>query len=207
MRYTIRSGDTLEQIAAAHGTPLEVLLSANPQYGTNPAVVHAGDVVMIPNVAPDSSENTQVPRGVRGWLLLLVAGMTVLGPLSGIGGIHDDFRLTESQYPALASLEEWAAFKSATWLTFLCVAAVSFYGGWGLASGNNWSVVKRAKAILWVTGPVALIVMGMLIPIMTFGADAVDPRFIPLLIASAAAAGIWTAYLSRSKRVRNTYGR
>jgi hypothetical protein len=206
MQYTIRSGDTLAQIAAAHGTPLEVLLSANPQYGTNPPVVHAGDVVLIPNVAPDSNENTQGPRGVRGWLLLLVAAMMVLGPLHGIGRIHQDISMAESQYPGLTSLEEWAALKSATWLTFFCVAALSFYGGWGLASGNNWSVVKRAKAILWITGPVASIVMGVLIPLMTFGVDAVDPRFIPLLIAAMAGPAIWTAYLSRSKRVRNTYG-
>ena len=36
MRYTIRSGDTLSRIAAAHGTSLQVLLDANPQYRDRP---------------------------------------------------------------------------------------------------------------------------------------------------------------------------
>ena len=32
MRYTVRPGDTLSKIAAAHGTTLEALLGANPRY-------------------------------------------------------------------------------------------------------------------------------------------------------------------------------
>ena len=34
MRYTVRPGDTLSKIAAAHGTTLEALLGANPRYGS-----------------------------------------------------------------------------------------------------------------------------------------------------------------------------
>jgi hypothetical protein len=59
--------------------------------------------------------------------------MMVLGPLLGAGRISADFASAERQYPLLASSDEWNTFKSVTWWTFLAIAALSFYGGWGLA--------------------------------------------------------------------------
>lgn len=145
------------------------------------------------------------PSGVGGWLLLLVIGMMVLGPLLGAGRIGADFMMADHMYPGLDTLE-WRIFKSATWLVFLGLAALSFFGGWGLARGKDWFVVTRAKAILWVTGPLASLVMGVLIPIITFGDwNAVNERFVGTFIGSIGAAAIWTAYLAKSKRVRNTY--
>lgn len=49
MQYTIRSGDTLSRIAAAHGTTLQALLEANPRYRTNPNMIRVGDVILIPS--------------------------------------------------------------------------------------------------------------------------------------------------------------
>jgi hypothetical protein len=49
MQYTIRSGDTLSRIAAAHGTSLQVLLDANPQYRDRPGVIRVGHVILIPS--------------------------------------------------------------------------------------------------------------------------------------------------------------
>ena len=51
MHYTIRSGDTLSRIAAAHGTSLQVLLDANPQYRDRPEVIRVGDIILIPSGA------------------------------------------------------------------------------------------------------------------------------------------------------------
>lgn len=146
------------------------------------------------------------PFGVGGWLLLLVIGMLALGPLLGAGRINADFMMAERQYPNLGSLAEWYAFKRATWWAFAVVAAISIYGGWGLVSSRDWSVVNRAKVILWLTGPIASIVLAIFIPLAVFGkTEAGDPQFIGAFIASVIAASIWTAYLSKSKRVRNTY--
>lgn len=146
------------------------------------------------------------PSGVGGWLLLLVTGMLALGPLLGAGRIGADFMMTENQYPNLVSLAEWNAFKRTTWWAFTVVAAISIYGGWGLVSSRNWSVVNRAKVILWLTGPIASIVLTIFIPLVVFGKTGdSDPQFIGAFIASVIATSIWTAYLSKSKRVRNTY--
>ena len=146
------------------------------------------------------------PSGVGGWLLLLVIGMLALGPLMGAGRINANFMVAEHQYPNLASLAEWNAFKSTTWWAFAAVAAISIYGGWGLMSSRDWSVVNRAKVILWLTGPIASVVLAVFIPLVVFGkTEAGDPKFVGAFIASVIAASIWTVYLSKSKRVRNTY--
>ena len=149
--------------------------------------------------------------GVNGWLLLLVLKMTVFGPLFGAGGLYSEFSSVELQHPTFASLDAWKTFKLATWGTFVLMAGLSFYGGFGLSRGKDWSVVNRAKAILWITGPGSMVI-GVLILIMTTGKAAavvvvVGPQFIATLIASVIVAGIWTVYLSKSKRVRATYGR
>jgi LysM repeat protein len=52
MQYTIRSGDTLSRVAAAHGTTLQALLNANPRYRDNPGVIRVGDVILIPSGDP-----------------------------------------------------------------------------------------------------------------------------------------------------------
>jgi Protein of unknown function (DUF2569) len=144
--------------------------------------------------------------GVGGWLVLLVAGMLVLGPLFGTLQLGAQFNALERQYPALVSSDAWSRFKTASWVTFLVIAALNIYGGWGLARGKEWSVVTRAKVILWISGPLGSLVMGVLVPIITLGrASAVDSRFVGSFLASVIAAAIWTTYLSRSKRVRITY--
>jgi hypothetical protein len=58
----------------------------------------------------------------------------------------------------------------------------------------------------WITGPVTSTVLALITPLMIFDeAEAGDPQFIGALIGSIIVASIWTAYLSTSKRVRNTY--
>ena len=47
--------------------------------------------------------------------------------------------------------------------------------------------------------------MGLIVPVVTLGTDALDSQIVVAFIASIIVAGIWTAYLSKSERVRNTY--
>jgi hypothetical protein len=153
-----------------------------------------------------SAANSPGPKGVGGWLLLLVAGMLVLGPLLGAGRIAGNIFAAENQFPELKASTSWGTYTSMTWLIFLAVAAASVYGGWGLLRGKDWSAVSRAKWILWITGPAASLVLGVLVPKMALGEWGVDAKVVGGLIASVIATAIWTTYLSKSKRVRNTYG-
>jgi len=145
--------------------------------------------------------------GVGGWLLLLVVGMMVIGPLVNVAQLSAEIRETEIQYPYFVSLGQWNTFKMTFWMTVLITSAMSIYGGWGLIRGRDWSSVRRAKVILWLAGPVAMIIAGMVIPFIIFGeSDARNPKFLQELLRSVIVVSIWTAYLSKSKRIRNTYG-
>lgn len=128
-----------------------------------------------------------------------------LGPLMGAGRINADIMSVESQYPNLVTVAEWGTFKSLTWWSFLVVCCLSFYAGFGLATGVDMSVVKRAKVLLWITGPAASIVMGLFIPLVVFGEIDPDPQFFGAFIVSVISAAIWTTYLSKSRRVKATY--
>jgi hypothetical protein len=171
----------------------------------------SNNLLQVPEPENQSGTKTQIkkkpgPTGVGGWLLLLIVGMMILGPLLSAGHINAEIMMAEREYPGITSFEKWQTYKTITWLVFVAVATMSFYGGLGLAGGKDWSVVTRAKAILWVTGPGSSIVMGVLIPFTIFGEfNAMDNQFLGAFIGSVLAAAIWTIYLAKSKRVRNTY--
>jgi hypothetical protein len=146
---------------------------------------------------------------VGGWLLLLILGLVFLGPLLGAGRINADFMGAESQFPNLKAVDSWATLKLATWLVFLPVSCLSVYAGYGLLKQRDLSVVRRAQIILWVIGPIASLIIGGLLPIAIFGEVGANPQFIGgfvgSFVASVIVASLWTAYLSRSKRVKATY--
>jgi hypothetical protein len=153
------------------------------------------------------NEKDNGPHGVGGWLALLVAGMVVLGPLLSIGRTYGEFAAAEREYPALAQVAEWTSFKTVEWVALLIFCIISIYGGLGLATRRTPDAVSNAKLVLWFNYPISIIVTGMIIPaIMITGSGEEVAMAIPSLIASLIAVGVWTAYLNRSKRVRNTYG-
>lgn len=156
-----------------------------------------------PPVAPEKYKLS----GVGGWLLLLTLGLMLLGPLTSVGRINSDFMTTEATYPALKGLAVWSTYKTATWWVTLFVCGASFYAGLGLVRKRTRAVVNRAQVLLWVIGPVASIVLGVVIPALVLPTSAgPGSQFLGALIVSAIGAGIWSTYLSRSKRVAATYG-
>ncbi len=153
------------------------------------------------------SNRNDEPHGVGGWLALLVAGMLVLGPLLGVGRTYGEFASAEREYPALAQVAEWSSFKTAEWVALLIFCAISIYGGLGLATKRTPDAVSRAKLVLWFNYPISIVVTAMIIPATMIPDSGKEAAMaIPSLLAALLAVAIWTAYLNRSKRVRNTYG-
>ena len=154
---------------------------------------------------PRSNVETEL-KGVGGWLKLLIIGMTVISPLMGAGYLNSDFIALEKLMPDIVEIDKWIEFKRTTWLVFLLFAAISVYGGLGLAKNIEWSYVNKAILILWVSGPIGTIVIGIAVPIFVFGdGKTVDQGIVGAVISSIIGASIWTAYLKLSKRVKNTY--
>jgi len=172
------------------GSPAGLRDSSAEARGQRPSRTQSGPTV-----------DDTVPTGVGGWLLLLVAQMLVLGPLFAIGGGYGYLTAAEYQFPALASDNDWKTLKLVVIGVSVGIAMITIYGGWGLARGSDWSAVKRAKAILWIIGPGGLLGLGTLLAV---SGESVEELVSPF-IASVATTAIWTAYLSKSKRVSNTY--
>lgn len=146
------------------------------------------------------------PSGVGGWLLLLIVGLMILGPLLSAGVIGSGFQGIERQYPNIVGVAKWTNYKTCTWVAFGIFAAIAFYGGWGLLKGRDWSVVERARKILWIINPFATIVTSAIIPYSIIGESGVDgPSVLGRVVSSSLVAWVWSSYLKKSVRVRNTY--
>lgn len=146
---------------------------------------------------------SQGPTGVAGWLLLLVLGLVLFGPLLGFGQMNNGFHDAESRYPALITMGKWNQYKVTTWAFFCLLSTMSVYAGVGLMKFRTPLIVRQAKMILWLIGPVEVLTFQIALPLVFGGAHENDP--IQFLVSSVWA-GVWTLYLSNSKRVRSTYG-
>jgi hypothetical protein len=143
--------------------------------------------------------------GVGGWLKFLVIQLAVLGPLVGAAQLFGSIQGAEIQNPILINSSDWERWKTVTWWTFGVIICISFYGAWGLATGKDITVVKRAKAVLWIIGPLGCWLMWLVIPSITSGTLNATTEFWASLISSVISASIWTAYLSKSRRVCATF--
>ncbi|MCB2066536.1 MAG: DUF2569 family protein [Erythrobacter sp.] len=146
------------------------------------------------------------PSGVGGWLALLVAGLLVLGPLLSLGMTSGELGQAEYTNPQLVGSPVWEQVKFITWIAWFTQAVLSVYAGYRLTRDFTPSAVRYAVAILWFNNiGINILSFGALALIPSLDATAAVGEMVGSLIAGVVPAGIWTAYLLRSKRVRNTY--
>jgi hypothetical protein len=154
-------------------------------------------------LAPAKPKRTGVGAvGIGGWLALLVVWMAVFRPVAGV------YMLSMLQAHSLADpliLENttWLINTSTFWIVFLGVAALSVYGGLRLWRDRSPAAVKTAIVILWIYSPVAA--ADLLIARAFLEGRVPWPNAVTTIGINLAIAGVWTVYLKRSKRVRNTY--
>ena len=147
--------------------------------------------------------------GVSGWLGLLVVGLMILGPLMGLGQLSNEFHEAVEQFPQLANNPQWQNYKQVSWLIFTTSAAISFAAGYRLWKIHFPESVRFAILALWLAGPLGNSLY-VIAAITIFGNNAGGGAIAQMIggtISSLIAAGVWTAYLMRSARVRNTYKR
>jgi hypothetical protein len=140
--------------------------------------------------------------GIGGWLALLIAWMVVFRPVAGV------YMLTMLQAHSLAdpiALESngWLVDTSTFWLIFLIVAALSIYGGLRLWRDRSPAAVRTAIIILWIYSPIAAV--DLLIARAFLEGGVPWPNAALTVGMNLAIAAVWTVYLKRSQRVRNTY--
>ncbi len=142
------------------------------------------------------------PAGVGGWLAFLIVWMVVLRPLAGIILLNQ--MQTESlENPAILENGNRLVNPSTFWIIFLIAAALSVYAGLRLWREHSPGAVKVAIVTLWIYSTAAaadlLIARAYLEGVVSWANVATTAA------SNLAIAMVWTLYLLRSRRVRNTY--
>jgi hypothetical protein len=139
-------------------------------------------------------QSTNMPgapiRGVGGWLGLLTASLLVLGPLLNAGLIANELEIYQagqplSEHPSSVALMVWAYFAF--------YAILSVFAGYRLSKHFNPATIPIVLTCIWLP-----IVLECGLMFVSVSPDAA-------IFRSILWASIWTAYLLRSKRVKNTY--
>lgn len=161
------------------------------------------------NMRSAKTEKIKPPlRGVQGWLLLLVIGLVCLGPLRMAGDTINAIKLAEDTYPGLINLPAWENYKTASWMTAAALCAALFWAGYGLLKHHIPSSVNACISILWAV-PIVTLLADCLSSITFLEVSAGDyftAEAFTGLAQGLVGAALWTAYLKRSRRVKNTYG-
>lgn len=150
--------------------------------------------------------NQKEPYGVGGWLALLVVGLTILGPLLSFGMTSGEISSTERDYPELIGNDLWEQIKAITWTALGIQVVITFTAGFRLTNAFRPSSVRFAIFALWFSGVgITVITFVLMANLSGFDSAAVEAELARGVVQGTITAGIWTAYLLLSKRVKNTY--
>ena len=142
--------------------------------------------------------------GMGGWLQFLAISLVALGPIITVATTVSDYTELTALYPNLVGSPAWESALQIDVLSTTGYCMISMFAGWCLFKRSVPSTVPIVITCIWVAGPGLAILSLMAFQDMSGGN------------ATAASAGagfgrpfvysiIWTTYLLRSRRVKNTY--
>lgn len=128
--------------------------------------------------------------GVGGWLLFLTISLLAFGPLLNAVRLADELEIAQAGQPLT---KHSSSVVLAAWGYFAFYAVLSVFAGYRLSKFFNPATIPIVITCIWLP-----IILGFSVTIFSGSVD--GSIFRSILWAS-----IWTAYLLRSKRVKNTY--
>lgn len=144
--------------------------------------------------------------GIGGWLWFLILQLMILGPLLGLGGLHNEFSEAIKQFPHIETNSQWQTYKQISWTIFAATAGINIAAGFRLWKIHAPESVNFAIISIWLAGPLGHICY---VAAAYFILGEAASKTILLIfistISSCLIAGLWTIYLMRSIRVKNTY--
>lgn len=153
------------------------------------------------------AEATDQPRelaGVEGWLYFFGISLFALGPLITVVMAAAELSKLEDIYPRSVGSSQWNSTIVAVWTATAIYCAISIFAGWRIFMRRVPATIPIVIACIWLMGPgLAVVVMMVAQDISGGGVTATDVGSYfgrPLVYCT-----IWTAYLLRSERVKNTY--
>lgn len=147
------------------------------------------------------------PKGVGGWLAFLIIILAILSPVANIGMLAREFHEIEMETPLMLHISAYVQYKWFCWGTVWLASVISIAAGILLWKKHDWKSVRYAISALWFIGPFSIILVGLYF-CMSFGTDMLGGFLKDVtgsFLKSVFWAVVWTAYLLKSKRVKNTY--
>ena len=145
------------------------------------------------------------PTGIGGWLAILVGALLFINPVMNVGGVLANFSSAEESLPALVDNSTWATYKMIALGGAGIGSAILFLAGVRLIDSKTPKSVDFALTALWVGGlavPVlTLVLLALVIKQNPIGNEGQFGSMVGGLFWLV----VWSLYLTRSKRVKNTY--
>ena len=144
-------------------------------------------------------------RGVKGWLLTFVIIIALVSPAWSAINVYRELYTGDAAY--LPDTPMLSQVKSFGWALIAVRAALGLFAAWRLVMVQNWRSVQIAIVCIWLISLGGAIAEYVGISTIT-GASISDlmAENGPRAFLQAIGFGlIWTAYLLKSERVKNTY--
>lgn len=158
-------------------------------------------------VSPQLAGSRPDLRGIGGWLVFFIITLTVINPLTVLGGTASNIREAERLYPNLISFVPWQNYKMVSWVVVLVAVGSFLWCGWILWKQHISSSVRAAITCIWVV-PIMLIVCDIVAAdyfLQVGPSEMLNKETLFSLIRGFSYATVWTLYLKLSRRVKNTY--
>ena len=155
---------------------------------------------------PDAQMTTTPSEliGVGGWLGFLTASLIVIGPVFSVLSTFVQHNSARALNPKIIGSPLWSKAQMIDWALILIYCAIRIVAGLLLIKRWKPSTIPIVIACIWAAGPgvavVGLFVLDALTPAGANAADVGSTLARPLVFSV-----IWTIYLLRSRRVKNTY--
>lgn len=146
------------------------------------------------------------PYGLKGWLMLFWISLVFISPLYALSSLNIQISSEEANIPGLEAIPLWVHLKGFFWISTICAIVILWVAGYYLCRRYEWKSVQITLLSIWITGPVTVIITGLYFYFMfTPFFDMMGKELVLNFFKSFIYPGIWTLYLLKSKRVKNTY--
>lgn len=193
-------------VSASYGKVRMIPISVKPD---QKALIEMDNENMLSGKKEVSGISADGPKGVGGWLALLIIVLTVLSPVANIVMVAKEFYDIEMENPLVLHISSYVHYKWFCWGAVLIASAISIAAGYLLWKKHEWKSVRLAIGALWIIGPFSVALVGLYFYV-SFG-SAMMSEFLKDVLGTFAKSVfwvvVWTAYLLRSKRVKNTFVR
>ena len=142
--------------------------------------------------------------GVKGWLLWMILGLCILGPLWALAQLMHSFQVHLGSEPEFIFNGTWRLYRTLAYGILCLSVCVRWTAGYLLLRVFKPSSVKFAIFTLWISS-IGATLLNFGTSYILFNAISSKSALLSQIVQGSLMAGVWTMYLLKSDRVNATY--